>query len=266
MRKLFIATPTAANTVYVCFLEALLETQKFLKANDIDVEFKTLKCSDLPLARDTLIKMFLDSDCTDFIFIDSDMGWEPQSILKMLLCDEPVLCGVYPAKTKHRKFLIRLTPEGYAKKKGSLVEVDGAATGFLYFTREALQKLYNSYPETEYKEQTDKGRLLRGLSDRFIDGEGYRWGEDYSLCRRWQNIGGQIYAMPDITLMHTGDYSWVDNFQGFIDKEKPFKYNVEDIKSLDSDEVVTPSLAADVDCADKIKELLSMVESLKQGK
>ena len=47
--------------------------------------------------------MFLQSDCTHFMFIDADIEFDPMDVLSlMFLCDEEsdkdIVCGVYPKK------------------------------------------------------------------------------------------------------------------------------------------------------------------------
>src|SRR5579871_1660104 len=50
--------------------------------------------SNLPRARNELVARFLASGCDDLIFVDDDMGWKPEAIVRLLASDKEVLGGV----------------------------------------------------------------------------------------------------------------------------------------------------------------------------
>ena len=47
-------------------------------------------------ARNTVARDFLKSDCTELVFIDADVTWEPEHLLALLDFDVDVVGGVYP--------------------------------------------------------------------------------------------------------------------------------------------------------------------------
>src|SRR5689334_13146254 len=50
--------------------------------------------SNLPRARNELVAEFLATDCTDLLFVDSDMGWRPNDALRLLASEREVIGGV----------------------------------------------------------------------------------------------------------------------------------------------------------------------------
>jgi GT2 family glycosyltransferase len=51
-------------------------------------------------ARNILTAMFLeDSSCTHLMFIDADIEFDPDSVIRMLAMDKDIIAGAYPKKT-----------------------------------------------------------------------------------------------------------------------------------------------------------------------
>jgi hypothetical protein len=47
-------------------------------------------------ARNSLVRDFLESDCTDLVFLDADVTWEPKGLVALCERDEDIVGGVYP--------------------------------------------------------------------------------------------------------------------------------------------------------------------------
>jgi hypothetical protein len=46
------------------------------------------------------------------------------------------------------------------------------------------------------------------------------WGEDYAFCRNWQEIGGEVWLVPNLNLNHwSGDKVWKGNFHEYLLKQ-----------------------------------------------
>ena len=81
--------------------------------------------------------------------------------------------------------------------------------------RPAIDKMIGSYPELKYNNDLNTGPELQeffyAMFDTMLDPTDKRYlSEDYTFCRRWQAIGGDIWLDPSISLNHYGSY----NFQG----------------------------------------------------
>ena len=49
-------------------------------------------------ARNGLVKMFYQTDCTHLLFIDADISYRAEDIVSMIDADKDIICGVYPKK------------------------------------------------------------------------------------------------------------------------------------------------------------------------
>lgn len=89
------------------------------------------------------------------------------------------------------------------------VEVLDGPTGFMMITREALTKMHEYYGPTLNCKNDHQNRDFDeycALFDCMIDPGTRRYlSEDYAFCRRWQQMGGQIFADCQTTLGHVGN-------------------------------------------------------------
>jgi len=163
-----------------------------------------------------MAKMMTNKAATHFMFIDADIRFEPDAILKMLACDKEVIAGLYPKKALPVNYVINLKPE--TKIQGDIFTVDTAGTGFLLFRREVYEKLIAAHPDTKYVDDVGLGKqyepMMYSIFDCEIDERGHYLSEDWLFCRRWQAIGGEIWAHSKVLLNHIGHYE----FQGDLNK------------------------------------------------
>jgi hypothetical protein len=52
-------------------------------------------------ARNTLVATFLDSTATHLLFIDADIGFAPEEVVRLMRRDQEVVVGSYPLKIVH---------------------------------------------------------------------------------------------------------------------------------------------------------------------
>lgn len=172
-------------------------------------------------ARNNLVaKMMLNEKATHFMFIDADIRFQPESIFSMMACDKEVIGGLYPKKKLPIDYVINLKPQ--TKIQGDIFTVDTMGTGFLMFKREVVEKLIEAHPDTKYVDDVGLGKqyepYMFALFDTEIDAKGHYLSEDWTFCRRWAALGGDIWAHGKVLLNHTGHYE----FQGDISKLPQF--------------------------------------------
>ena len=172
-------------------------------------------------ARNNLMaKMMTNKEATHFLFIDADIRFEPDAILKMIACDKDVIGGLYPKKALPVNYVINLRPE--TKIQGDIFTVDTMGTGFLLFKRHVYEKLIDAHPECKYVDDVGLGKqyepMMYSIFDCNIDARGHYLSEDWLFCRRWAAIGGEIWAHGKVLLNHIGHYE----FAGDLSKMPKF--------------------------------------------
>jgi hypothetical protein len=168
-------------------------------------------------ARNNLMaKMMTNTTATHFMFIDADIRFQPESILQMLAYDKDVIGGLYPKKALPVNYVINLKPQ--TKIQGDIFTVDTMGTGFLLFKRTVYEQLIAAHPECKYVDDVGLGKqyepMMYSIFDCKIDERGHYLSEDWLFCRRWQELGGEIWAHSKVLLNHVGHYEYA----GDLDK------------------------------------------------
>jgi hypothetical protein len=160
-------------------------------------------------ARNGIVRSFMKSDCTDLIFIDADVGFDPQNLVRLMRYDADVVVGVYPKKEDPASFPVKplegerwITPEG-------LVEVEGAPTGFMRIRRSAMGKLIEANKHRQFVGQgCDPDDVPYTIIFERTYEAGHRWSGDYAFCRKWRDMGGKIFVDPEMDFVHVGSREW----------------------------------------------------------
>jgi hypothetical protein len=190
-------------------------------------------------ARNNLMaKMMTNINATHFMFIDADIRFQPESILQMIACNQDVIGGLYPKKSLPANYVINLKPE--VKVAGDIFTVDTMGTGFLLFKRHVYEKLCAAHPETKYVDDVNLGKqyepYMYSIFDTIIDEKGHYLSEDWTFCRRWQKLGGEIWAHSKVLLNHIGHYE----FQGDLGKMPKFNMPGTNAEGKSVDDVSIP--------------------------
>lgn len=167
----------------------------------------------IPRARNAIVAEFLSTDATHLMFIDSDIGFKPESIFKLLLDNLDVVGGLYPKKTLPVSYAVNKKPDG--KNFGDFIEVDNVGTGFMLIKRQVIEKMIKNHPELKVNVSSDfyckREKYMYALFDTLIDENGDYLSEDYTFCYRWRKMGGSVYADASIQLTHSGHYIFQGN-------------------------------------------------------
>jgi len=223
------ATPCFGGQVTVAFLRSMLKLQQACARYGIGFEF--LEISGAPIvtyARNELVARCLDRPhATHLMFIDADIAFEPEQVFRLLRFGADVTAGVYPRKMIDWSKVTRAVQSGRSPEqaalhyvvawpdKGPLEVRNGFArvryvgAGFLLMRRQVLTRLCEAYPELRYRRQHPEGSESNpyswGLFETMIDPkiEGYL-SEDAGFCRRWGELGGEIWVDTQSRLAHIG--------------------------------------------------------------
>jgi hypothetical protein len=166
-------------------------------------------------ARNIIANEFLKSDCDSLMFIDSDMTFEPDSVLRLLAFNQtkPIVAGAYEARKEGKVYILSL--EGDADHiqmdKMGLVKARRVATGFMMIQREVFTKLAADHPEWYHRDINDPKEMLYSFFDFKVTPEGYI-GEDFLFCDRARESGFSVWVDPTIKLGHMGVHEFRSDF------------------------------------------------------
>lgn len=242
--KIFVATPMYGGVCTGQFAKGTSDLAKLATEYGMQVEFFYLFNESLiTRARNYLVDEFLRSDYTHLMFIDSDIGFNPNDVIALSVIanmeDKDIVCGAYPKKCISWEKIKRAVDKGYADRDPNQlenyvgdyvfnpttnssairldipVEVLEGGTGFMMIPRRTLEKYARAYPELSYRpdhvrtEHFDGSREITAFFDTVIDPETKRYlSEDYMFCQYAAKIGLKTWLCPWMRLNHTGTYTF----------------------------------------------------------
>lgn len=242
-KKLFLATPMYGGQCAGMYTKSIADLSALFAKFQIPLQLYYLFNESLiTRARNYCVDEFLRSDATHLMFIDSDIGFNPQDVLAMLHLqsddtDYDVMGGPYPKKCISWEKIKLAVDKGFAddnpndldkyvgdyvfNPKGGQreiplnkpVEVLELGTGFMMIRRKTFEEYAKAYPEQSYKpdhvrtEHFDGSREILAYFDCIIDPESKRYlSEDYNFCYHVTKMGMKNYLCPWIKLQHVGSY------------------------------------------------------------
>jgi len=251
-KHIFIATPCYGGQIGEPYFRSMMRLAILCNKYDIQYTISTLANESLVTrGRNTLTSFFMENTkATHLFFIDADIEFNPEDILRMVAYDKPIVCGAYPKKAINWGSIIQAarntdlnedanTIEGHSSNyvvnfdfltddKGNrtpqvfiqdnLVKLKDAGTGFMCIKKEVIQQMFDAHPEYKYVNDINVDQkfepFMYALFDTMIDPESRRYlSEDYMFCRTWQNMGGDVWLDPRTALNHVGHYTFRGNIR-----------------------------------------------------
>lgn len=167
-------------------------------------------------ARSGLTRKALDASADVLVYLDYDLSWRPEDLLKLIETPGDVVAGTYRYKKPAEEYMghVYTLADGTPQcRSDGCIKASRAPAGFLKLTRYAIDIFMRAYPELTY------GPKSNPSVDLFNHGahEGVWYGEDYAFCRNWENAGGEIWIVPDLNIdHHRGDETFKGNFHHYL--------------------------------------------------
>ncbi len=214
MRTVMVAVPAYDGNVCIEFAVALAEAIKlslFSEINLCPIYFPGEAL--LPHARNELLKLAVESKVDDLIWIDADIGFDPQWILDLLNYPVDVVGGTYPRKCDAETYVCKGDPDSMVPDGHGLVEVQALGTGFARMSAKAYKFLWNRGAP-----YTRSGAKLRMAFDWKIDENGELMSEDVAAFTVLRESGFKIYLDPRMTCSHVGRKVYQGDFSAWFAK------------------------------------------------
>jgi hypothetical protein len=247
-RKIFVATPMYGGNCHGMYTKSTADLAKLGQAYGVDIKFFYLFNESLiTRARNYCVDEFMRSDFTHLMFIDSDIGFDPNDVLTLAALMDPddpendkhIMCGPYPKKTIAWEKIKAAVDKGFADENPNNLEnyvgdyvfnpaegqqqvridepvkVLEGGTGFMMVTKKAFEKFQTAYPDYTYLPDHVRTKHFDGSREIFmyfqalIDEKSKRYlSEDYMFCQWMREIGEATWMCPWMKLLHTGSYTF----------------------------------------------------------
>jgi len=259
-KHIFIATPCYGGQLGEPYFRSMMRLAILCNKYNIQYTVSTLANESLVTrGRNTLTSFFMENQsATHLFFIDADIEFNPEDILRMVAYDKPIVVGAYPKKALNWTSIISAaradeteteeTIEGHSSNyvvnfdfledengnktpqvqiEDNLVKLKDAGTGFMCIKKEVIQQMFDKHPEYKYVNDINVDQkfepFMYALFDTMIDPDSRRYlSEDYMFCRTWQNMGGTVYLDPRTALNHVGHYTFRGNIRKLFTGENNY--------------------------------------------
>jgi hypothetical protein len=229
MVKLFLSTPCYGGQCLEKYATSVIKLQIELIKEGIQLMLDTTENESLVhRARNVAVGRFLQkTDADVFMFIDADVEFTADAVVRLVKSPHDVSVAVYPKKVVMWDQVKKAVAEGDERNMAMLssslvanigahkrtvedgfVELLDGPTGFMAIKRGAFEKLEEKFPELNCKNDHQNRDFDEycAVFDCMIDPVSRRYlSEDYAFCRRWQQCGGRIFADINTTLGHVGN-------------------------------------------------------------
>jgi hypothetical protein len=249
--SIFVATPVHSECS-IHYTQSLLQFQQTCMLNNIYVTFTLLKSSLVTQGRNLCVNGLLEAgDKYDYLlFIDSDIEFRYETIMKMIEADKDIIACPYPLKnldwhkiskrikrgesvepgalaTKGYTWPVKVENQNEIKVEHGVAEVAHAPTGCMLIKRSVFEKMIKAYPEKKISqptimngEQVDK-EFYYNFFDTLHDPDTKRYfGEDFGFCRRWTKIGGKCHIYVEDYITHVGEYKYEGRIKDDMEFDK----------------------------------------------
>jgi len=243
-RGLFVATPMYGGMCAGMFAKSCADLSTICTQYGIPLQYYYLFNESLiTRARNYCCDEFMRSTSQHMMFIDSDIGFNPQDVIALmaLQANDPekyeIIGGPYPKKCISWEKIKLAVDKGIADEDPNVlekfvgdyvfnpkggqqsikidepVEVLEIGTGFMMVTKAAMQKFQDTYPQYMYKpdhvrtEHFDGSREIMMFFQAEVDPATKRYlSEDYWFCQKAQQANISTWFCPWMKLQHVGSY------------------------------------------------------------
>ena len=235
--KLFIGTPMYGGLCHGAYAMGLLESVSPFMQAGIQMYFCYMMNESLiTRARNSVAHDFLASDATHLMFIDADIGFNANDIVKMVDADKDIICGLYPKKEinwqtvekavkdgvdyhdlgQHTGSFVVNLPNGVKQQSGKLgepMEIENGGTGFMLIKREVLTGLIGKVPYylnnvLDINNPSNGETIHEFFATQIEEDTKILLSEDYDFCKKARNNGFKVWAAPWVQLSHIGTYAF----------------------------------------------------------
>ena len=234
--KITLATPCFGGLVTQVYMQSVMELAAVANAAGFKIAVELLGHDSLiTRSRNALVGRFLEDPlATHLLFVDADIGFEPDQLSRMLGFNQSVVAGIYPFKltewgdggldravngepleTAGLRYVGTPCTGAEFHERDGFVTAQYAGTGFMLLRREALLRLVNAHPELRYNATPANAAAGTesyhyALFDCLIDPATNRYlGEDYAFCQRWRALGGTVWLDTRSKLTHVGSTEFI---------------------------------------------------------
>ena len=234
--KVYVATP-CYDSMRVETTVSLLDTFSALGGSGVECRFKSVKSSLVTHGRNLLTCGFLNSGFDYMLFVDADVEFKPEAIMRMLVPKKDIIVTPYRVKEEGMKYAVKFKDSKDIKiEPWDIVEIEEGPAGLMLIHRRVFERLMEKRPDLKinFNEATRKkmndeigadndaiDKYMYNFWDTTFGLDTGEWkGEDLSFCSLARGAGFKIYANLDSGTTHHGSWGWKGRFGDYLVQKK----------------------------------------------
>jgi len=234
--KVYVAMP-CYDSMRVETCVSLIDTFSALGGSGIECKFKSVKTSLVTHGRNLLTAGFMDSGFDYMLFVDADVEFSPEAVMRMLVPEKDIICTPY--RNKEDPWIDRYSVKFKDKDhieilEWDIIEIEEGPAGLMLISRKVYERLMDKYPELKIKfNEATREKMNKEIGavedaiDRYMYNfwdtsfKKHQWkGEDLAFCDLARAAGFKLYANLDSWTTHHGSYGWKGRFGDHLVKKK----------------------------------------------
>ena len=216
--SVMIALPCHGGIVTEKTTMSLFNLGKLLVRNGIPHGLLTQANSSLiTQGRSKCANFFINNTDHEYLFfLDSDIGFDPEDVLKLLSHRVDIVSGAYPMKTIPLRYCISVVqPE---QRRGDLLKIEGNGMGFVLIHRNVFLNMARNYPHLHYvpdtkdsnypPSQAEMNNSYHYFNEEKV-GNAFK-SEDQSFFHRARMLGYDVWLDTSVKLKHLGSHIFAE--------------------------------------------------------
>lgn len=225
--SVMVCIPAYGQSVSAQTMDTVYKLAQFLVFNNIRSQMSWFSAADIVEVRNLFLTSWYDAfpQYSHMLFIDADMGFEPELVRDMLAFDKPLTGGFYARRQMNPSIV-----GGALKADHTLADVVRGhlpaayiGAGSMLIKRSMVKEMLEKMPHLidvipghlAAASPWPLTRFLRAFD--CIIQDNYRLSEDVSFCHRWLNCGGEIWANVNYKISHVGPFDFHMRYQGVLE-------------------------------------------------
>jgi hypothetical protein len=182
---------------------SLYQLGKWLDRAGVESDLVWAPGSDIEELRNLFVSVWYDNrpDFSHLLFVDADMGFPPSLVGDMIRFNKPLMGAVYAKRMRPTRFVGSL-------REGEPVDgfrrANGVGCGVMMIAREVITGMLPGIIGEAHSMalEFNLSRVIRAFDK--IAG----LSEDMSFCKRWTDIGGEVWANVEHSISHIGPFDF----------------------------------------------------------
>ncbi len=214
--KVVFCVPTITKPYQQCLDSLAASIPLIISAGYEEGMANSIGCPYISRARETMLTKAMKAQADIIVFIDHDLAWEPDALLRLIETPGDVVAATYRFKEEKESYMGSVFSDIHGRpltREDGCIKASFVPAGFLKVTRGAVNRFTLAHPELMY---VDDGTLTVDLFHHGVH-KGVWYGEDYAFSRNWNDLGGEIWIIPDLNITHyLKDVPYRGNFHEFL--------------------------------------------------